>query len=237
MKHLKDIFRKSILHPRYLAQQALWNFVSGEGHVLQGRLLDVGCGKKPYSGLLSNVQLYVGLDVPTTMHGFSHADIGGTGLALPFQDTSFDSILCMEVLEHVAEPLIVLREMYRVTRQGGTLLLTVPLSEQLHEEPHDYYRFTVHALGYLLEKSHWKILKVRERGGAWLELGYRLSSFLYSSLGARRDATGALQPRPLLGPLVVCVCAVVQLLAFVMDKVWRSRLSTIGYGVIAQKTG
>lgn len=231
---LKEAFRYSFFHPRYLANRELRRIVS-EASILHGNLLDVGCGRKPYAHLFPNVNRYIGLDVPSTMHSLSHVDVIGTVLALPFQKGCLDSILCTEVLEHTPAPLMALGEMWRVTEPGGVLLLTVPLSEQLHEEPYDYYRFTKYGLNYLLRKSGWKILRIYERGGTWLELGYRLSSFLYSSIGAKRNEDGGLEPRLFLGPLTIIICAGVQLVASALDVVWRSRLSTVGYGAIAQK--
>ncbi|HEX5688589.1 MAG TPA: methyltransferase domain-containing protein, partial [Roseiflexaceae bacterium] len=147
----------------------------------------------------------------------------------------FDSILCTEVLEHTPDPLQVLRELWRVTKPGGRLLLTVPLSEQLHEEPYDFWRFTKYALDELLRASGWRILRLHERGGTWLELGYRLSSFLYSAYGARRDATGAHTPHLLRGPAVLALCAAVQIAAAALDRAFPSQLSTIGYGLLAEK--
>jgi SAM-dependent methyltransferase len=225
----------SYLHPRYLAQRELRRILEVEGPKLHGMLLDVGCAQKPYAEMIWNVDTYVGLDVPTTMHGVSEIDVVGTALVLPFQNSTFDSVLCTEVLEHIFDPLAALREMHRVTKPGGTLLLTVPLSEQLHEEPYDFYRFTKYALHYLLGKADWQIQKVYERGGTWLELGYRLSSFLYSAVGATRQASGALQPRSVIGPLIVAICVLVQKTASVLDRIWSSPLSTIGYAVVAER--
>jgi len=150
---VKKVFRHSYLHPRYLAQRELRKIIEIEGPKLHGRLLDVGCGEKPYAKLIQNVDFYIGLDVPTTMHGIAKLDVIGTVMALPFQDGTFNSILCTEVLEHLPEPLVALKEMHRVTKPGGILLLTVPLSEQLHEEPYDFYRFTKYALEHLLAQA------------------------------------------------------------------------------------
>lgn len=232
---LKKRFAGSYIHPRYLAQRELRRILEVEGPKLYGRLLDVGCGQKPYAEIIRNVDAYVGLDVPTTMHGVSKIDVVGTALALPFQDSTFDNVLCTEVLEHISDPLAVLREMRRVTKPGGTLLLTVPLSEQLHEEPYDFYRFTKYALDYLLGRAGWHIQRVYERGGTWLELGYRLSSFLYSAAGATRQPSGALQPRLVTGPLIIAICVLVQWMASVLDNIWSSPLSTIGYAVVAER--
>jgi SAM-dependent methyltransferase len=231
----KQRFSDSYLHPRFLAKRALQQWVASEAPAARGRLLDVGCGRKPYAALFSHVTSHIGLDVPSSMHGLAQVDVAGVGWALPFCAGAFDTVLCTEVLEHTPEPLLVLAEMGRVSKPAGLLLLTVPLSEQLHEEPYDYYRFTRYSLSYLLQKSGWRVVHIRERGGAWLELGYRLSSFLYSSIGATTAEDGTLATRPILGPPVIVLCALVQMTAALLNRLWPSRLSTIGYGVVAQK--
>src|SRR2546421_5389183 len=147
---LKKKLTRSFLHPRHLAQEELWRFVAAEGPHLRGKLLDIGCGKKPYAPLFSGVDMYIGIDVPSTMHGLSAVDAISTAISLPFQDESFDSLVCTEVLEHTPDPLVALGEMWRVSKEGATLLITVPLSEHLHEEPYDFYRFTNYGLEYLL---------------------------------------------------------------------------------------
>ncbi len=169
------------------------------------------------------------------MHGLTLVDIAGSALALPFENESFNSLLCSEVLEHTPEPLLALNEMYRVAKIGAHILLTVPFSEQLHEEPYDYYRFTKHSIVYLLEKSGWRVVRFYVRGGAWKELGYRLSSFLYSSIGAKPDQSGKFRTSWFMGPPVVLICMIIQISASLLDHVWNSPLSTIGYGVVAEK--
>ena len=232
---IKRRLQNTWLHPRHLAQREIDGFVRAEGPSLRGVMLDVGCGKKPYLRHIPNVQKYVAVDVPSTIHGAHHADILASVLALPFESGAFDSVLCTEVLEHTADPSLCLREMARVAKPGATLLLTVPLSEMLHEEPNDYCRFTRYWLKYLLDLNGWRIDRIEERGGAWTELGYRFSSFLYASFGAKKDSTGNLRPHFLLGPPVVMVCTLAQIAAHMLNKLWPSQLSTIGYGVIATR--
>jgi SAM-dependent methyltransferase len=232
---LKKRLGRSFLHPRHIAQEELRQFVLAEGPGLRGRLLDIGCGKKPYAEYFTAVEAHVGVDVPSTMHGLESVEAVATALALPFQDSSFDSVVCTEVLEHTPDPLAALREMWRVSTADATLLVTVPLSEQLHEEPFDFYRFTKYGLEHLLRISGWRIVRCSARGGAWLELGYRLSSLLYSVVGAHRDAVGGMKPRLLLGPPVVVLCAAIQVLAALLDQLWSAPVSTIGYSVVATK--
>jgi SAM-dependent methyltransferase len=232
---LKTRLRNSLVHPRGLAHRELQRIVATVGPRLRGRLLDVGCGSKPYTEVLTAVESYVGLDTAATMHGLERVDVVGTAFALPFRGCRFDSVLCTEVLEHTPEPLAVLQEIWRVTKPGGLLLLTVPMSEQLHEEPADFYRFTHYGARYLLIKAGFQVREVYERGGPWLELGYRTSSLLYSTLGARRDDAGRLHARPLVGPLVVAVCLIVQAVALAVDRLWKPPLSTIGYALLAER--
>ena len=225
----------SYLHPRHIAQREIANFVRAEGTKLNGLLLDVGCGRKPYGKWLPNIERHMGVDMPSTMHGPEHADVWASALALPFADATFDSVLCTEVLEHTPDPAVGLREMARVSKAGSLLVLTVPFSEQLHEKPYDFCRFTSYWLEHLLKITGWEILQLRPRGGAWLELGFRVSSFLYTSFGATSDEHGKLSPRPIGSFLVIPACAGVQMFSSIMDKLLPSNISTMGYGVVARR--
>jgi SAM-dependent methyltransferase len=232
---IKSVFGESYLHPRHIAQREIASFVRSEGTKLDGLLLDVGCGRKPYGKWLPNVERHLGVDMPSTMHGPEHADVWASALALPFADATFDSVLCTEVLEHTPDPAIGLREMARVSKAGTLLLLTVPFSEQLHEKPYDFCRFTSYWLEHLLKITGWEILQLRPRGGAWLELGFRVSSFLYTTFGATSDEHGKLSPRPIGSFLIIPACAGVQVFSSIMDKLLPSSISTMGYGVVARR--
>lgn len=110
-----------------------------------GRLLDVGCGNSPFRHLLDPaVTRYQGVDVAVAADfGYQNPDtVYYDGHVLPFPDASFDAVLCTEVLEHIAEPAETIREIYRVLKPGGRLLLTIPWSARFHYQPHDYHRYT-----------------------------------------------------------------------------------------------
>ncbi len=233
MQGLKQTFAYSWLHPRFLALRYIRAFVAEHGSELTGRLLDVGCGKRPYAALFAKLEAYVGMDVPGSMHGLTFVDVVATASAIPFRDAAFDSLLCTEVLEHTPEPLIVLQELARVAKSQAILLLTVPLSEQLHEEPYDFFRFTKYSLQHMLPLCGWQIKTLVPRGGGWAEMGYRLSSFAYTQHGSRRGVDGNLHPRWIMGPLVIVFCTLVQLIGAALDRLFPSQLSTIGWGVIA----
>lgn len=115
-------------------------------------VLDVGAGEAPYR------ELYAGYDYRTSdWAGTSHApttpvDYVAPAHDLPLAEASVDAIVCTQVLEHLAEPLDVLREFQRVLVPGGLVVITVPLTWYLHEMPHDYYRYTPFGLRHVLEK-------------------------------------------------------------------------------------
>ena len=125
-----------------------------------GRLLDVGCGEKPYRSLAGTVQEWVGFDDPSN----SEADVHGHAEALPLDDASFDTVLCTQVVEHVREPQAVIAECARVLRPGGALIISAPQYWEVHEAPHDYFRFTPIGLRMLVEKTGMSVLESTRQG-------------------------------------------------------------------------
>lgn len=152
------------VNPFYFARKGLCEAISEFAPLLSGRLLDVGCGSKPYKSLFA-VDAYIGLDIDsemTRMRGM--ADYLYDGSAFPFTDSSFDAVLCNQVLEHVFNPDEFLGEISRVLKPGGKLLLTVPFVWDEHEQPYDYARYSSFGLCALLEKQGLKVLQHKKLG-------------------------------------------------------------------------
>jgi SAM-dependent methyltransferase len=125
--------------------------------VKEGRLLDLGCGSKPFRRPGID---WVGFDV----EGNPFADAVGSATSLPFADGSFDHVLSTQVLEHVDDPQRTLMECARVLRPGGTLILSAPQYWELHEQPHDYFRFTEYGLRVLLDRAGFTVNTIRREG-------------------------------------------------------------------------
>jgi SAM-dependent methyltransferase len=168
-------------NPLGLARRLLRRALAERAGYVEGRLLDVGCGAQPYRDLFPRVDRYVGLDHP----GAPRLDVCGDGLALPFRVGSFDAVLCNQVLEHVPEGAVLMEEIARVLRPGGVLLLTVPLTWDLHREPSDFYRYTRYGLQYLADKSGLRVLEIAPTCGLWATLAQRVADTVINNYGRR----------------------------------------------------
>lgn len=133
-----------------------------------GRLLDLGCGKAPlYHVYRDHVTDTVCADWQDSIHDSLHIDVYcDLSQALPFADGEFDTIILSDVLEHVPEPELVWREIARVLAADGKILMNVPFFYRLHEQPHDYFRYTEFALRRFVETSGLDLIKLEAVGGA-----------------------------------------------------------------------
>jgi SAM-dependent methyltransferase len=132
----------------------------------RGRLLDIGCGNKPYQSLFEEkVSQYIGCDIVQSSEKL--VDQVCPANELSFDNDSFDTVFSTQVMEHVADFEGMVRESYRVLKNGGYALFTVPFAWELHEEPYDFFRFSKHGLKQLFEKHGYEVVKIKSNGGKW----------------------------------------------------------------------
>ncbi len=148
-----------ITNPFYFSRRGLFLAMTELGKDLSGKLLDIGCGTKPYEPYLF-VQQYIGVEIDTERsRTTSKADFFYDGTRTPFNDGEFDSVLANEVFEHVFNPTEFLSEVNRVLKIGGKFLLTVPFVWDEHEQPHDYARYTSFGLKHILQEHGFEVVK------------------------------------------------------------------------------
>lgn len=183
------------VNPFYIARRGLADAIRLEAPRLHGRLLDVGCGSKPYASDFQ-VAEYVGLDIDTPRtRSLGTADSYYDGGHFPFDSASFDSVLCNQVLEHVFNPDEFLEEIRRVLKPGGLLLMTIPFVWDEHEQPYDYARYSTFGLKALLEKHGFVVERQCKITGNISVLFQLLNGYLYKLL-----------PRSKRIHMVVCAC-------------------------------
>lgn len=129
------------------------------------RLLDVGCGVKPYKEFFGALE-HIGIDWGNSLHRLN-AEYLASAEVLPFADGTFDTVLCTEVIEHLKHPALAISEMARVLKPGGHLILTAPFVHGLHEVPFDFFRFTSLGLLSLVEEAYLTPALLRCRGGTF----------------------------------------------------------------------
>ena len=164
------------LNPFFIIRSALFRSIREFApRVGTGRLLDFGCGAKPYRNLF-RVTEYIGVDMenPGHPHLTEDVDVFYDGRTLPFPDASFDALLCSEVIEHVFEPDDTLREIARVLKPGAMGIFSTPFVWNEHEMPFDYGRYSAFGLRHLLEKHGFEVIETTRTTHffqTWLQLG------------------------------------------------------------------
>jgi SAM-dependent methyltransferase len=219
----------------------------------RGLLLDVGCGDKPYERIfLPYVDEYLGIEHEATFNataakadGSSRPDYLYDGNRLPFEDGAFDTVISIQVLEHTPHPRLLMAEMARVLRKDGALILAAPFSFRLHEEPHDYFRYSPHGLRKLCAEVGLDIDHIEQVGSLWTLVGHKLNSYLalhVARIGGAAQELGKLgheapgQPRarlwtlPLVAPAILAISAV----ARIMDRLFFERQEALGFVVVAK---
>lgn len=141
-------------------------------HILQygkGRILDIGCGNKPYESIFNNITEYIGCDVVQSDQ--NRVDLLCEANRIPVENNSFDTVFSTQVIEHVADHNGLLSEAFRALKPGGKLIISGPMYWPLHEEPHDYFRFTKYGFSHLLKTHGFKEIIIEPCGGKWALTG------------------------------------------------------------------
>jgi SAM-dependent methyltransferase len=157
-----------------ISRETLWQELKTICHFNPREVLEVGAGtaRIRFRNLFQvPAALWMTLDIEPV---FS-PDVAASVFAMPFAAESFDTVLCMQMLEHVPTPQLALVEIHRVLRPGGRLVISAPQSWALHMEPNDYFRYTRHGLHVLLSEAGFTIEQTRSCGHFFATMGLLLS--------------------------------------------------------------
>lgn len=203
--------------------------------LLRNRVLDVGCGDRWIEENIRSGTEYIGLDYPLTVSkGYpGRVDVFADGQRLPFKADSIDTVLLLDVLEHIVSPGSVLAEAYRVLKPGGLVVLQVPFLYPLHDEPHDYHRWTDYGLRLLLERQGFKINELIHYGNP-----VRTASALAAISLAKSilDAVSQRHPALILAPFMIVAMPFINIIGWLISILTpNSTFMPLGYRAVAVK--
>jgi SAM-dependent methyltransferase len=187
------------------------------------RVLDAGAGECQYaSHFAAHRYTAVDLGIGDQAWNYRALDAIADLTALPFPDAHFEACINIVTLEHVREPAAALSEIARVLKPAGRLLLIVPHEWEVHQAPHDFFRYTRYGVGWLLDCAGFTAVDIQPVGG-WFHL-------------MSRRLLNGLQFFP--GPLIVVAAFFLAPLALVLplfDSLDRDRNFTLGYVCTARR--
>jgi SAM-dependent methyltransferase len=247
---LAALYRNTIFNPFWTDTRHLRRSVAGLAQHASGRLLDVGVGERPYARHFEpRVSRYIGLEYPPAAENLSPditgsragnlkgaVDVWGDGGALPFRDASFDTVLCLELLEHVPDPHRCLAEIARTLRPGGALLVTVPFISALHALPYDFWRYTPAGLTALLERHGLRVESLVPRGNIASAAASMTAQYLLRAVGARHSfRDGSISISRWRAPFVLPLVALSQGVFALLERLTTDSGACLGYTVVARR--
>jgi SAM-dependent methyltransferase len=211
-----------------LERTSILAFVVEQAQALppDSRVLDIGADEAPYRELFS-AHRYTTLNGGGPLPESRDLECAGRAESIPAPDGSFDAVLCIQVLEHLPNPLGALREFRRVLGPGGALIATVPFASPEHQLPPDYNRYSKRGIEHLVTAAGFTELEVRPCSDCFTTIA-QLARNAVPTAGTASDGLDALR-REAHGVLQKLSEALVRLAPLDVDM----RLP-LGYSVLAR---
>ncbi|MGE3270894.1 MAG: class I SAM-dependent methyltransferase [Chloroflexota bacterium] len=215
---LRRAAEAKVAFSKRLSRHRIDAFLRRELGQVHGIVLDLGAGLRPFADLIP------GQTIALDYRARPDLDLIGDAHHLPFADGSVDAIVCTEVFEHLVDPPAAAREIIRILKPGGRLILTTRFCFPLHDRPADYWRFTSYTLERLFAPLNAVVLPQHTAYQTLLVLLVRL----------------VMEPTRLnriVSPPVLALCALLWGLDPVAGKLLPSDSLTSGYLVAGRKPG
>lgn len=225
------------LHPQWLVLRKQSATLRTVLHWAKGRVIDIGCGDRWLADKIGPACEYLGLDYPPTISQGYHGrpDVMANASRLPLRDSVADTILLLDVLEHLRYPDSALGEAARVVKTGGLIILQVPFMYPLHDAPHDFTRWTIDGLRQLISQHNLHIVE---------EASYGRPVETAAAMGAialARNAIDAIMERRiamLLIPIISLLVPVINILGLLLATTLPANsFMPLGYRIVVEKPG
>jgi ubiquinone/menaquinone biosynthesis C-methylase UbiE len=181
-----DTLGKTIFHPQYFLKNYEYQAVVELKKRARGVFADIGCGRQPYKKeLVGKVKKYIGIDHPITSQKYKYGespDLFADATDIPLPDNYCDCVSMISVLEHLPNPEQALNEAARIMKQNSDLILIAPQNYPLHDLPYDFFRYTRFGLKALLNKTGFKIIKIKPLGNYPVFAGQMFNIFILKKI-------------------------------------------------------
>jgi len=202
-------------------------------------ILDAGAGESVYKKLFSHCDYKaIDLAVGESRWNYTNLDYVSALDDMPIEDDVFDAVLCTQVLEHLEWPRESVKEMHRVLKRGGKLYMTVPMAQNEHQVPYDFFRYTSFGIASICKHAGFREIKITPFGGLWMRWAYELPRGLsiFPSAGLHSKNPNILGIVLLPGKLVALwIVRLLQMVFFFFDKFDKNKNDTLGWQCVATK--
>lgn len=202
-------------------------------------LLDAGAGESVYKQLFAHCT-YKAIDLAVGESRWNYANLDYVGVLhdMPIDDAKFDAVLCTQVLEHLEWPRESVAEIYRVLKPGGKLYMTVPMAQNEHQVPYDFFRYTSYGIESICKHAGFHSIEITPFGGLWVRWAYELPRGLsiFPSVGLRSRKPNILGI--LLLPSRIVAAGMVRLLQAIflyLDRFDKKKNDPWGWACVATK--
>ena len=218
-------YKKIIKISKYFSRRKLYPFLLKDLNTIQSknknkRVIFVGAGGEAEDFLRNNTNLsFTTIDIDSARDPDLVMDVSN----MKFNDSSYDLIIMLEVLEHTINPKKAINECYRVLKNKGELILSTPFILGIHDSPNDFQRFTKYGLSSFLKEFN--DIKIYSRNGFFESIIVLLLRYW--------TAKNRLASK--IGILFIFIFFPLGFIAILLDKLFANDDVTTGYYVKATK--
>ena len=204
----KQLFRPNFIslfiNPFFIIRYGLYSALKKESQNLNGKVLDFGCGDKPYKSLFTHTEI-IGLDIENEGHSHENEEIDAyyDGTTIPFENEYFDSVFSSEVFEHVFDLDPILDEINRVLKKDGKMLISLPFAWNEHEEPNDFGRYTSFGIKHLLNKHGFEVIRLTKTGHFAAVIAQLIPLYIYELISTKNKYFNLLLNFLFMSPFVI----------------------------------
>lgn len=159
LRQFFTLLQNTPFHPQWIIYKRAKKQKEYIGRTASGLIIDIGAGRQTVRPFLQENSQYIAIDYyDTSLNWYKHKpDLFADAQHLPLQSLKADTVLLLDVLEHLPRPTQAIAEIHRILKPQGILILSIPFLYPLHDEPLDFHRWTKYGIKQLAQQNDFKI--------------------------------------------------------------------------------